>query len=228
MNIYTFSSDSHNILLDKYYLPSLPSCLNPIVLKIPQFGSGHFDDDKNFYLSMKEKVKLIIYSLRNEKNIFIYSDCDLSFNKKANPADFILKQIGEADIIAQRDWGGVCGGFMTFKPNETNISFMMSVLDYMCLEKNKNRVQFHDQIAFNELLFAKNNLKKPKILLVDINQGFGNYNHINPGKFWEKNETCMEDNKEKIKNTFLWHANFTVGIENKILMLDRYNSILES
>ena len=78
MNIYTFSSDSHNILLDDYYLPSLPSCFNPFVLKIPQFGSGEFDDDKNFYLSMKEKVKLLIYSLKNEKNTFVYSDCDIS------------------------------------------------------------------------------------------------------------------------------------------------------
>ena len=87
-----------------------------------------------------------------------------------------------------------------------------------------------NQIAFKELYRSDlyPNDAKPLIGLLDINSGFGNTNHLQPNVLWTPENDLLEKHRDMVKQQFMWHANHTIGVKNKIDMLDRFKVICEN
>ena len=227
MKVVTVCSDSHNELLEKHFLPSLPPTLTPIVVKTNQRGNGNHGWYPEFIAAMRDKMSLVLQYTKMEKTPFIYCDADVRFNPLLDPAPRLmgLLQENKLDIVAQRDGGDICAGFMLIDPSEKNANYLQAVLGYM--DNNPSKC---DQLAFKELYHS--NLyppeAKPRIGLLDINIGFGNMNHLQPNVLWTKENDMMEKHKDIVQKQFMWHANHTIGVENKMEMLERFKIICEN
>jgi len=224
MKIITVCSDSHNELLEQHLLPSLPSSLAPIVVKTNQRGSGNHGWHPEFIEAMREKLSVVLHYTKMENNPFIYCDADVRFNPLLDPVPMLLNSLEQtkSDILCQRDGTDICAGFMFIDPSEKNANYLQAVLDYM--DRNPSLC---DQLAFKELYHS--NLYpseiKPRIRLLDINSGFGNMNHIQPGLLWSFENDLLERWKHIVERQFMWHANHTIGVENKMEMLNRFKII---
>ena len=226
MKVITVCSDSHNELLEQHFLPSLPSTLTPVVVKTNQRGNGNHGWTPDFIAAMREKLSVVLEYTRMEKTPFIYCDADVRFNPLRDPVPMLSNALEEKkfDIVCQRDGHDICAGFMLLDPSEKNANYLQAVLDYM--DRNPSKC---DQLAFKELYHS--NLyppeAKPRIRLLDVTVGFGNMNHLQPNFLWTSENNMMEAHKDLVGRQFMWHANHTIGVENKMDMLGRFKIICE-
>jgi hypothetical protein len=226
MKLITVCSDSHNDLLDNHLLPSLPPTLTPVVTRTEQRGNGNHGWTPEFIAAMKEKMSIVLHYTTTETAPFLYCDADIRFNPLLDPVPFLISIIREhnLDIVCQRDGEEICAGFMVVVPSEKNANYLQAVLDYMDANPTKC-----DQLAFKELF--KSNLypdeAKPRIGLLDVTVGFGNTNHLQPNVLWTPENDLLEKHKDMVQDQFMWHANHTIGIKNKMEMLDRFKTICE-
>jgi hypothetical protein len=200
--------------------------MTPIVVKQKQHGSGNHGWHSDFILAMREKLTVVLEYTRSESVPFVYCDADVRFNPILDPVPTLLNYVksNEFDIVCQRDGEDICMGFMLINPSEKNANYLQSVLNYM--DSNPSKC---DQLAFKELYHSGLYLQeKPRIKLLDINSGFGNMNHLQPGVLWNSENTTLELHKQLIQKQFMWHANHTIGVKNKMDMLDRFQKICEN
>jgi hypothetical protein len=199
MKIYTFYSDSHKYLYD-VFIESLENT-NPgidIVTDIlEQKGSGSFMEN-GWESTMNKKLDQIIRACEIGE-IFIHSDSDVIFLK--NIEEEILSELGDSDIVFQDDGEvGLCMGFFICNPNPTIISLFKKVKEIL------PEFQGHDQNAINSII--KNygvNYKK-------LSHRFFNYGQTRH-KIWNG------EYFEVPKNILVCHANWTIGIENKLKLI---------
>jgi hypothetical protein len=227
MKLITVCSDSHSDLLEKHLLPSLPPTLTPTVVKTSQRGDGNHGWNPQFIAAMREKLSLVLHHTRTENAPFIYCDSDIRFNPLVDPVPLLLGVLeqNKFDIVCQRDGGDICAGFMLIHPSIKNADYLQAVLGYMDANPSKC-----DQLAFKELYHSNlyPNEAKPHIGLLDINSGFGNMNHLQPNVLWTPENNMMETHKDIVRKQFMWHANHTIGVQNKMEMLDRFKTICQS
>jgi len=226
MKLITVCSDSHNELLEKHLLPSLPQTLTPVVVKTEQRGNGNHGWTPDFIAAMREKMSVVLHYTMTEKSPFLYCDADIRFNPLLDPVPMLINALeqNKLDIVCQRDGGEICAGFMLLDPSEKNANYLKAVLQYMDANPSKC-----DQLAFKEL-YRSNlypNESKPRIGLLDINTGFGNTNHLQPNVLWSSENDLLERHKDIVGRQFMWHANHTFGVDNKMNMLDRFKKICE-
>lgn len=225
MKLLTVYSKTHECLFLDHFSPSIPLNFDVVAVNTTQRGSGSYEDE-GFRHATLDKLHVILDTIKSSVDPFVYADCDIRFNPNLSVHERVMSLLNtNADIVAQRDWGSVCTGFMIIKPNEKTKHYFKSVIEYMNLPQNSHRIfDFHDQSAFNELyrssLFL--NIERPKINLIDASTGFGNLNHFLPGVIWEPTNSFFKTNHASLVGQCLWHANFTVGVKNKILMLNDY------
>lgn len=226
MKIITVCSNSHNKLLDQHFLPSIPSSLSLTIEKIEQKGSGDHGWNEDFIATMRKKLEIVLHYAKTETKKFIYSDTDIRFNLKLDPIQTLLNIFDEKiDLACQRDGNNICAGFMVINPSKKNIDYLQATLDYMKIHPQKC-----DQLAFKEL-YSSNffaDVPRPQITLLDITTGFGNFSHLQSGILWTPENNVMEKNKNIIKKQFLWHANHTLGVDNKIKMLNVFKNICKN
>lgn len=227
MKLITVCSDSHNELLEKHLLPSLPPTLTPVVVKTEQRGNGNHGWTPEFIAAMREKMNVVLNYTQSETAPFIYCDSDIRFNPLLDPVPLLLNALeqNKLDILCQRDGGEICAGFMLLDPSEKNAEYLQAVLQYM--DNNPSKC---DQLAFKEL-YRSNlypNEAKPNIGLLDINAGFGNTNHLQPNVLWTTENDLLERHRDIVAKQFMWHANHTIGVKNKMEMLDRFKKICDN
>lgn len=226
MKLITVCSDSHNELLEQHLLPSLPPTLIPVVVKTEQRGNGDHGWTDEFIGAMREKMTVVLNYTKNETEPFIYCDADIRFNPFLDPVPTLVNMLEQQklDIVCQRDGNDICAGFMLLNPSEKNANYLQAVLDYMSANPTKC-----DQLAFKELYSSNAYPKeaKPSIGLLDTHMGFGNTNHLQPNVLWSSESDLLEKHKDIVARQFMWHANHTIGVKNKMDMLNRFKSISE-
>ena len=226
IKLITVCSDSHNELLEKHLLPSLPQTLTPVVVKLKQRGTGNHGWTSDFIAAMREKMSVVLHYTMTEKTPFVYCDADIRFNPMLDPVPTLINMLEEnnLDIVCQRDGDEMCAGFMLLDSSEKNANYLKAVLQYMDANLSKC-----DQLAFKELY--RSNLypseSKPRIGLLDIKTGFGNTNHLQPNVLWSLENDLLERHKDIVGRQFMWHANHTIGVDNKMNMLNRFKLICE-
>jgi hypothetical protein len=210
---YTFFTDSHKVFL-KYFLNTFPfdPDIDLNIRYMPQeCESGEFVSE-GWNNTMKRKVQYILDSLKemDDNDIFIHTDADIVFIKPYKK--ILLEELGDADLIFQSDIGTACMGVFACKVNDRTKSLFNKL--YNDLSKH-----YHDQEGINHIIRNKDHHPDLKIRLFS----YKFFNHGFLGKHYE------EQNDDVIfpQDMVLLHANFTVGIERKVkliqLALQRFN-----
>jgi hypothetical protein len=209
MKLYTFYSPSHKEIYERYFLESFNRHLSEDFELIAQADqqiteNGSFSDP-NVSGVWADKITLLKEAIKaNYGSWFVYADCDIQFfgNIMQDIEDRIEPGL---DIICQEDCGTICAGFMAINASLKMYNFMNTVELY--------HRQSNDQIVINQL----RNMITFKLLPRDRYYTVGNYNR---GMVWNDGDPIIGT-----ENAVMHHANFTVGVTNKLAMLDQVKKI---
>jgi DNA polymerase sigma len=170
--------------------------------KFPQECSGNFMD-QGWMLTMGKKLDYIIESIREcWGGVFVHSDCDVQFFGSFERD--ILEQLGDKDIVGQRELKAddMCCGFFICRANERTLSLFENIK--LLVNEKKN-----DQIVLNEIKdkFVDWGVLDDKYLSV--------IHLLKNVPLWVPGV----DIKLKRKDILVHHANWTVGVDNKRMLM---------
>lgn len=213
MKIITFYSDSHFEMYNKFFLESYNKYLSHhklIAKKIEQISPTGEYESEGFDKAMLEKIKLIIDNIDlSDEEPLVYADCDVQFFRD------LEFEMGENDILFQNDYfiNNYCAGFFIAKQNKEVLNFFITVKEKFIQSMNG---KIHDQNIINDL-FREGYDKIKKSMLP--NEKYWTVAFSTKGKGW---------NGQKIdvpSEIILHHANFTVGVNNKLMLLEEVRRI---
>lgn len=207
MKIYTILSDSHKFLFDEFFLKSLlefePDAELVTINQKQVCSTGSYYDN-GWKESMEQKVDTYLEAVNTNDEFFIWSDVDIQFYD--NFIDTCIRELGSYDIAFQEGVGQeYCAGFFICKINDSTKRFF----EYIKKEYHKYSC---DQQAIN------NNIKL-------INANFLSHKFLNISfqhRQWEGQNIIL---KEK---PILFHANYTVGLQHKIMLLEKINHLIKN
>ena len=208
IKLLTFFSESHKDMYNNHFLLSFNNHLSESFTLIPNTIEQYTKDgnyyDKGFNRAMKEKIKIIISNIDTfDENLMVFADADIQFF--GDFSNYIKNDIGDYDIMFQDDILCLCAGFMVFKQTEDVKKFFINVY-------NITHNFEHDQVAINHLINTdQHNLKVKKL----DRETFFTIGSATKAKQWNG-----ETNLEIPKNILVHHANWTVGNDNKIKLLN--------
>lgn len=212
LKIYTFYTESHKELFDKHFLPSLEKTNKDLELIVKKFDQNCSTGDymsSGWAETMTNKVNYILQSINDTwGGVFIHADCDMQFFGSIK--EDLLNQLQDFDMAAQNDGGEMCCGFFICRSNEKTKQLFEDV-------KNQINENYNDQQATNKL--AKKYITHKYL----DHKYYSIYRNTNK-KRWEKN---MQINSIP-KDILVHHANWTVGINNKVELMNRVKKVLEN
>jgi len=219
LKVYTIYSDSHRILFEEYFVPSLKNTdLELHAYKTKQFGSGEFGTH-NFAKAVLDKINIIIRAVEeNDGDIFIYSDVDIIFFKKISYD--LRKRMWDKDILFQSEFyykhkHNHCTGFFVCKSNKRTL-----ILWKTCRERLQESILRGDDLNDQDIV---NRVLNEWILKIE--KGFlplDLYN--NPRKFVSN----PYHPPLPPKSIFMYHANHILWVRNKLILLQKIKDIIES
>lgn len=207
IKLYSISSQSHHIFRDQYFLPSLKDDFKVIVKNADQICQTAKYMSPGWNDFMIKKVDLIIDAINENWNkVFIYSDVDIQFFRPFK--HLIPTLIQNNDIVIQKEKPklDVCAGFFICRGNKRTLKLWQAIK-----QKMLSNPKLDDQVPLNQLLLNSNPYKVKYSRLP--NEFF--LPALSSLKIW------IPGNKLIIpKEIILHHANWTIGIENKIAQLN--------
>lgn len=211
IKLYTFFTESHRVLLDHYFLPSLKSINDDFDIEVIEFEQ---DGHESHYMGsgwntmMLNKVHLILRAIEeNWGSVFVYADVDIQFFRPF--AKDVLTLLGDNDFVVQRNYPddrGYCAGFFICRANEKTQQLWQKILDDM-----------HANPRYDDQTPMSKNLKEgtiPGLLYAPLGLEFFNIGILTDRR-WNPGEEFQIP-----ANIILHHANWTVGMDNKIKQLE--------
>lgn len=223
MKLITFYSETHKPLYE-IFVNSFSEFLSEkcvlLTKKIEQKSPTGVYNSEGFDLTMVEKLDWIIENINiSDTQPLIYSDCDVQFFGE------LKFDLSGKDILFSHDFHesfdyswypdnkigksnhpNYCAGFFICNQNEVVLNFFKEVKSNLLQNLNG---KLHDQIVMNKLIGEGYEIKHDKL---DPNYYWTSAFSTN-GKIWN-GQTIT------VPNTILvHHANFTVGLQNKINLL---------
>ncbi|MGA7740433.1 MAG: putative nucleotide-diphospho-sugar transferase [Polyangia bacterium] len=226
MKVYACYSPSHLPLLEQHFKPSLPPDLEPVYRELPQEGSGTYGT-REFNLATKRKFEFVLDAIKEATEPFLFSDVDVRFY--GVQAGDLLRHLQGRDVVFQAqggppalDWGvlsiaPVCAGFFVVAPSQAATKFFEKVL-------KKVGDSCRDQEAVNLVL----TLEEASVKWGTLPASYYTVARREDG--WLP---VLRENWDPV--TPIWmpeivlahHANWTVGIENKLRLLDEVKRLQE-
>jgi len=200
MNLYTCYTDSHTELFEM--MKSSLEKTNPdINLKVVKFSQDCETGDfmkAGWNKTMEKKMDLILDSL-NQDEVFIHCDADVYFFKPIK--ERLIEELGDFDIAFQDDSiSGLCCGFFIAKSSPKMVALWEDV--------KRNIVTFgNDQNALNMII------RRHPIKFKMLSRSFFTFGHIGAGA-WNNHEFEFD------RGIHVAHANWTIGVQNKINLLN--------
>lgn len=225
MKLISTYTESHKVFKDKWFLPSLRDKYDLELIKCPDSHGGAYMD-KEWSKAVLFKADVIIETIKkNWGKVFIYSDVDIQFFQPTK--NILLKHIANNDIVCQKDdpFGQLCTGFWAAKANRRVLRVWKQVRKYIPKEKR-------DQLVFNKIIKREQRGKRLSAILQNIFYGNCKYSSlpksflsggILTGKLWEPGMELLVP-----EDIVLHHANWTMGIENKIAQLKYVRKVVDS
>jgi hypothetical protein len=214
MKILTFYSDSHLDMYNNYFLSSYKKYLSGhklISKKIDQMSPTGEYESPGFDYTMLEKIRLIIENIdTSDDSLLVYSDCDVQFFRE------LEFEMGDNDILFQNDYfpENYCAGFFAARQNEKVLKFFREVHNRLV---NSMDGRIHDQTVICSLFSeGYNGIKKG---MLPFNKYWTSAFSTN-GKPWVGQDLVVPG------EIIAHHANFTVGIKNKIFLLEKVKNII--
>lgn len=207
MKIYTILSDSHKFLFDEFFLKSLlehePDA-ELITINQKQICSTGSYYDNGWKESMEQKVDTYLEAVNSNDQFFIWSDVDIQFYDKF--IDTCIKELGTYDIAFQEGVGQeYCAGFFIAKINDSTKRF------FELIKKEYNRYSCDQQAINSNIRLVNANFLSHKFLNISFQH-----------RQWNGQNISL---KEK---PILFHANYTVGLQHKIMLLEKINYLIKN
>jgi hypothetical protein len=181
-------------------------------LNIVQLENNCVGDFKSvgFYNSCLCKTQNIIQCLAklDTNDVLIYLDSDICI--KDNIVSIMIEELGHCDAAFQQDSrNAYCAGMFICRRNDKTLQLFEKILDALAAKPEYYQNQVCDQTVLNEMLATQN------ISYKALSERFTTYGNIGDG-IWDP--SCAPF--ELPQNLVAFHANFTVGIDNKVLLLN--------
>lgn len=232
-HIFTYYTNTHQEIVDKYFKPYFEKWVKylPAIYQPIQFHPYHDTEQccpdgafgsKGFNTQMQRRMLALLNKtcLAEEDDIMINIDVDVLLldyrfmdtihnvlvlgNEISDEARTIVDNY--INIIAQDDgYAQLCAGFFAFNVSPETLFWLKEIIRITPLSRD-------DQTAFNEQIeyYDSEKFKQEEVL---------NIYHIQR-RLW---------NGESFKLPFIpsaFHANYTVGVENKLKLLDAFTKQL--
>ncbi len=214
IKVLTTFTPSHRCMFNECFLPSLrkadkKNVFAVFISEMQQISPTMNYGTQDFRTTTAEKLKILIATIKaNKGKHIIYSDPDVQFfDGFAEDVLGYLDNNSEVDAFCQNDYPrhptqvSLCTGFMVLKCNDR----LQNVFEKSLQNIDRFR---HDQDAFNFFRegFKWRVLPEEKYYTVAYNTG---------------NAVWNGEKYDNIPKTILMHhANWTVGVENKLNLLD--------
>lgn len=209
IRMYALCTPSHEILRDKYFLPSIKDDFEVIIENANQTCSSSSFMSQGWTKTTIKKVDLIIKAIHdNWGSFFVFSDLDIQFFQPME--ETITTLLGDNDLIIQKNCpsGVLCTGFFVCKANEKTLALWSDVKKIM-----ENNPEQSDQITLNQCI-KRNSAKNP----YDVKWDYLPITFFGGGTL--TGTSWFPGKKLSIpKGIFMHHANWTKGIKNKIAQL---------
>ena len=167
-----------------------------------------------FFNSCLCKIQKIIQYLKalDDGDCLIYLDSDICVTDDI--VSIMILELKDCDAAFQQDSpNALCGGMFICRKNHRTLQLFQNILDELVVNPEYYQNRVYDQTALNEQLATNT------ITYKALSERFTTYGNIGEG-IWNPN--CAEF--ELPHNLVAFHANFTVGIDNKILLLNMVRS----
>lgn len=208
MKLITVYTQSHRPVFEEWAFSTLKDNYELSSFFCDVEGSGKYLE-KDWTQAVLFKNQKIIETIKeNWGRVFIYSDVDIQFFAPTKRA--ILKAIKNKDIACQIDnpRGSLCTGFFAIRANSLTLNLWQKVHEAVQIERR-------DQKAFNRLIRNIN----------EIRRGYLPQQFFGAGTFrrqiWRRGVLFFIP-----KSPIMFHANWTIGIENKIELLGKVRKIV--
>ena len=196
MKLYTTYTPSHKGLFENYFLRTLPAEFDLCAEEDPEQAcpSGCFYQagwDKTCY------KKIVLFLKACEENlggVFFYCGVDVQFF--GNVVDQLLLELEDFDIACQDDVSAYCSGLFVCKASEKTLRMF---------EAMKANYEKEDQATLNEHLHMCKHKK--------LSDRFFTYGHVTPRPWQGEKFAVPED-------ILIHHANFVIGVEQKMEIMD--------
>ena len=199
MRIFTIASPSHRGLLKDYFIPSVKKVgeYELTVMEIPQYGDSSFGS-QGFNRACLDKLYLLERLAKLPDEYVLYADCDIVF-LQLTEVDLRFR-IGAKDALFQSDAGMLCAGFIFMRPSKRLSDFFRHcILDYRHgMENDQDVINRNRRMMNFGLLPAE----------------YYNIAFANHGKVHNTGDIAVIP-----AGIRMFHANWTVGIDNKIELL---------
>jgi hypothetical protein len=222
MKLYTLYSDSHKVLFDEWFYPSFKSTNSDLLLihKLSeQFCSSGNYMDAGWKETMIEKDNFIIQSLEDAQlnEIIIHTDVDIQFFKNITKnLDFNI--FDTYDIICQADApNAACFGFMIMKNTEKLKQMFKEIVKIVKQANDQSMHHVNDQRVLNSIHRSFD----VKLGLLDYRY-FSNWmtHNLDISKSLFSDFQAVDSNNIP-SNLVLHHANYVVGVQTKIDLMNK-------
>ena len=203
-HLYTFYTPSHKQLFDEWFLPSLKDQVDLHVFEFPQTCKTARYMSQGWTRTTIRKIEMLLHAIERHPNRpIVYADVDIQFFEPF--VEDLLSELKGHDLVIQRNGpGGMgCTGFMAFYGSRKVKRLFLKALALM-----KSDRETSDQPAINQAI-ATSKIKWK--LLPNRYACAGTLS----GQHWNPHEPLLLPYP-----LILHHANWTVGIENKIAQLE--------
>ena len=223
MKIYSFYTDSHKVLLDNFFLPSLKKEYNYelIIDKYDQLCKTGKLNDKGWIDTMYFKIDTILKGINeNKNNYFIHSDIDIQFfgNFVKDCEELIEKS--DCDILFQKGGRSICMGFFIAKSSDNLKKLFTDVKSEM---KKQNK---HDEKITKQLLNIPDQKEDVQLNFHELFKNNYNikWNYLPKDKYINGKQVAISTADSKFlippTGTIMHHATNTTGLKNKIKQLN--------
>jgi len=254
MKLYSLFTNQHKIFKDEWFAPSIKDNFDVIIKEYQIDDEGEIGN-LAFKNAMFLKVSTIINAIcDNFNDVIIYSDIDVQFFKPIK--NYIENLIINFDLLIQRDspFGVFCAGFMVIRCNQKTLSLFEAIKKRMKERDTHDDQQIMNEILHYDLI-ESNYFNRISIALarrwgnvisklgISENKNYELFtslkndfdvktNHLPPiffsggtltGKVWNPGDFL-----EIPSGILLHHANWTVGLKNKIKQLEHVRDIVST
>lgn len=209
MNFYTFFTQSHKSMYEDYFLNSFPyDQFNLIAEEFKQECPTASFRSEGWNKTMRQKIATILKGLKDNKgDLIVHGDCDIQFfPSNGNIKNELIKELGSHEMAFQDDGYALCAGFFICKCTDRVISLFEEV--------NERLEEFsEDQDAMNKIL------PSTKISYKKLSSKFYTLARDNQWQVYG-GQMQYEMNNDRANTVLVHHANFTIGIDNKLKLLE--------
>src|ERR1035437_51974 len=210
MNIYAICTPSHQQLRDEWFLPTMLDDFEINILNVTIEGNGTYREP-DFMLAVRRKASMLKLAIEhNWGRSFLVCDMDIQFFSPVK--DRLLALQGDLDVLAQDDGpSGLCAGFYVMRANNRTKDLVRVLIQDLAANPLAS-----EQPTFNAAsrVSGASTGRLP--------EGF-----FTPGtrsaKRWQPGmEIEIPD------PIWMHHANWTVGVQNKVEQLRVVRRLVQS